>query len=96
MDKLYCIKIQNFCSAKDTVERMKKISHRLGENICKKYILIRNLYSKYTGAQQLTRRKKLIKTWASRAPVAHTYNPSYSGGRDQEDCGLKPAWANSS
>jgi hypothetical protein len=24
-------------------------------------------------------------------PVAHTYNPSYSGGRDQEDHGLKPA-----
>jgi hypothetical protein len=23
-------------------------------------------------------------------------NPSYSGGRDQEDHGLKPAWANSS
>jgi hypothetical protein len=28
------------------------------------------------------------------APVA--YNPSYSGGRDQEDRSLKPAWANSS
>jgi hypothetical protein len=23
-------------------------------------------------------------------------NPSYSGGRDQEDCSSKPAWANSS
>jgi hypothetical protein len=23
--------------------------------------------------------------------VAHTYNPSYSGGRDQEDQGSKPA-----
>jgi hypothetical protein len=23
-------------------------------------------------------------------PVAHTYNPSYLGGRDQKDCGLKP------
>jgi hypothetical protein len=22
--------------------------------------------------------------------VAHAYNPSYSGGRDQEDCGSKP------
>jgi hypothetical protein len=30
-------------------------------------------------------------------PVAHAYNPSYSGGRDQEDhCSLKPAQANSS
>jgi hypothetical protein len=28
--------------------------------------------------------------------VAHTYNPGYSGGRDQEDHGLKPARANSS
>jgi hypothetical protein len=28
--------------------------------------------------------------------VAHTCNPSYSGGRDQEDHGSKPARANSS
>jgi hypothetical protein len=28
--------------------------------------------------------------------VAHAYNPGYLGGRDQEDCGLKPAWGNSS
>jgi hypothetical protein len=27
--------------------------------------------------------------------VAHTCNPSNSGGRDQEDRGSKPAWANS-
>jgi hypothetical protein len=27
-------------------------------------------------------------------PVAHTYNPGYSGNRDQEDLGSKPAWAN--
>jgi hypothetical protein len=31
-----------------------------------------------------------------RAPVAHAYNPSYSGGRDQEDHGSKPAQANNS
>jgi hypothetical protein len=30
------------------------------------------------------------------APVAHACNLSYSGGRDQEDRGLKPAQANSS
>jgi hypothetical protein len=29
-------------------------------------------------------------------PVAHAYNPNYSGGRDQEDFGSKPAWANCS
>jgi hypothetical protein len=28
--------------------------------------------------------------------VAHTYNPSYSGGRDQEDHGSKATWANTS
>jgi hypothetical protein len=28
--------------------------------------------------------------------VAHTYNPSYSGGRYQKDWGSKLAWANSS
>jgi hypothetical protein len=29
-------------------------------------------------------------------PVAHACNSRYLGGRDQEDHGLKPAWANSS
>jgi hypothetical protein len=28
--------------------------------------------------------------------VAHACNPSYSGGKDQEDCGWKPVQANSS
>jgi hypothetical protein len=28
-------------------------------------------------------------------PVVHAYSPSYSGGRDQEDRGGKPAWTNS-
>jgi hypothetical protein len=28
--------------------------------------------------------------------VAHTYNFSYLGGRDQEDHSLSPAWANTS
>jgi hypothetical protein len=32
----------------------------------------------------------------SQVPVAHACNPGYSGGRDQEDCGSKSAWANSS
>jgi hypothetical protein len=30
------------------------------------------------------------------APVAHTCNPGYSGGRDHEDRGSKPARTNSS
>jgi hypothetical protein len=32
----------------------------------------------------------------SQAREAHTSNPSYSGGRDQEDCGSRPALINSS
>jgi hypothetical protein len=32
----------------------------------------------------------------SQETVAHACNPSYSEERDLEDCGLKPAWANSS
>jgi hypothetical protein len=31
----------------------------------------------------------------SHTPVAHTCNPSNSGGRDREDHGLKLTWANS-
>jgi hypothetical protein len=31
-----------------------------------------------------------------RVPVAHSCNPSYSGGRDQEDLSSRPAWANCS
>jgi hypothetical protein len=32
------------------------------------------------------------KPGVSLMPVAHTCNPSYSGGRDQEDRGSRPAW----
>jgi hypothetical protein len=32
--------------------------------------------------------QKELESWV---PVAHAYNPSYSGGTDQEDQGLKPA-----
>jgi hypothetical protein len=37
-----------------------------------------------------------IKMFFELATVAHDCNPSYSGGRDQEDCSSKPAQANSS
>jgi hypothetical protein len=35
----------------------------------------------------------MISCWA---PESHACNPSYSGGRDQEHHGSKPAWINSS
>jgi hypothetical protein len=34
------------------------------------------------------------KDLVSQTPVAHSCNPSYSGGRNQEDLSSKPAWAN--
>jgi hypothetical protein len=37
-----------------------------------------------------------LKSRYSQVPVAHTCNPSYSRGRDQEDPGSKSTWANSS
>jgi hypothetical protein len=36
------------------------------------------------------------KSQACWAPVVHAYNPSCSGGRNQEDQDSKPTWANSS
>jgi hypothetical protein len=34
------------------------------------------------------RKKKMLQSWAL---VAHPCNPTYAGGRDQEDRGSKPA-----
>jgi hypothetical protein len=47
------------------------------------------------GSTFLEKRENMRKN-LQRAPVAHICNPSYSGGRDQEDCGSKPAQGNSS
>jgi hypothetical protein len=44
---------------------------------------------------QSYQKKKKSGGWGV-TPVAHTCNPNYSGDRDQEDLGLKPAPANSS
>jgi hypothetical protein len=38
----------------------------------------------------------IVKTKRKKKPGAHACNSSYSGGKDQEDLGLKPAWVNSS
>jgi hypothetical protein len=38
----------------------------------------------------------MIKNKIGWVPVAHTCNPSYSGGRDQEDRGSTPTQINSS
>jgi hypothetical protein len=38
-------------------------------------------------------RRQIQEMFMSGAPLAHTYNPSYMAGRDQEDCGSKIAQA---
>jgi hypothetical protein len=41
--------------------------------------------------------REIIKSkFVIQVPGSHDYNPSYSGGRDQEDPSSNPAWANSS
>jgi hypothetical protein len=34
----------------------------------------------------MTTKTMQLKQWASQAPMAHTCNTSYSGGRDQQNC----------
>ena len=36
IDKSIIIKVRNLCLAKDTIKKMKKANHRLGENFFKK------------------------------------------------------------
>jgi hypothetical protein len=36
-----------------------------------------------------------VENMNSQEPVTHACNPSYSGARDQEDCGSNPVQANS-
>jgi hypothetical protein len=45
---------------------------------------------KYSISRSFSEVKKK-KSVVSQMPVAQTCNPSYSGGRDQEHCGSKPA-----
>jgi hypothetical protein len=49
-------------------------------------------------AQHHQKKKALLKHQcvACLAQMSHSYNPSYSGGRDQEDHSLKPAGVNRS
>jgi hypothetical protein len=49
------------------------------------------------GASHVNKKKKEFTERAgSQALVAHSCNPSYPGGSDQQDCSSKPAWGNSS
>jgi hypothetical protein len=50
----------------------------------------------FEGSQMTTHEQQYKDPWFSQALMAHACNLSNSGSRDQEDCGLKPARANSS
>jgi hypothetical protein len=53
-----------------------------------------SLILRFKSVLLLPKAASILKTgWAL---LAHTCNPSYPGGRDQEDHGSKPAQANSS
>jgi hypothetical protein len=56
-------------------------------------MLVQRAESRTVGGHSRELAKKWQKSWA---PVAHTCNPSFSGGRDQEVLSSKPAWANNS
>jgi hypothetical protein len=53
------------------------------------HIILRNSKAKKFNDKGV---KNMLPCWG---PVAHIYNPSYSGGRDQEDHSSKPVQANS-
>jgi hypothetical protein len=63
-------------------------------------LIMCGLPSKYEALSSNPRTAKKVKMHSKKrkesALVAHACNPSYSGGRDQEDLGSKPAQANSS
>jgi hypothetical protein len=46
---------------------------------------IQHLNEKFIEEMEILKKYPTEMLAISRAPVAHTYNPSYSGGRDQED-----------
>jgi hypothetical protein len=60
--------------------------------------VVEHLLSKYKAlsSKSSALKKKKEREIYSWALVAHTCNPSYSGGRDQEDHNLKPAQTNTS
>jgi hypothetical protein len=58
--------------------------------------IITNYYRHPLPPPQQSQWLKANKTLKSQTPAAHACNPSYLGGWDQEDCGSRPAWANSS
>jgi hypothetical protein len=59
-------------------------------------VALRGGYVFSISIQTLTELRQIAVLTLKRAPVAHAWNPSYSGGKDQEDLSLKPAWGNSS
>jgi hypothetical protein len=50
IDKWDCIKLKSFCTAKETITRMKRQAYRMGQNFCK--LFIKGLISRIHRAQK--------------------------------------------
>jgi hypothetical protein len=76
-------KKQKVTDEKEMLEILSKVPKKDFEKVCVEYGFtnFQGMIKKLEGIQPL---------------MAHTYNPSYSGGRDQGDHGSKPARANRS
>jgi hypothetical protein len=55
--------------------------------------VVEHVLAGFPGPKEKKKKGRKENFWVQEA---HIYHCSYSGGRDQEDWGLKPAWANSS
>jgi hypothetical protein len=81
--------------AKREGERAARVAQMI-EHLCSKHkVLSSNPSTTKKTKKQKTKKTRPVCLLHILRPVAHTYNPSYSGGRGQEDCGSKPAWRNS-
>jgi hypothetical protein len=96
---------QKDCVGNACLQRqVRKHSAEIGKgNTGRRFITQRFIHSIFIHSTHLPRpcskhksRQENQEFLPGQVPVAHTYNPSYSWSRDQEDHSLKPSWANNS